>query len=104
MPYRVHFRLGPSFRLQLLPTPSCDDAVAFDCMPVSASGMVMTFTFRVHGFMDALGAALCRDRSRDEANRRGVKPLLQKVPQALEISRVYCGGADVPEYLPLFCS
>lgn len=28
MPYRVHFRSGPTFRLGLLPTPPCGDAVA----------------------------------------------------------------------------
>jgi hypothetical protein len=45
MPYRVHFRSEPTFLLGLLPTPPCGDAVASDCTPVFASGVVMTFTF-----------------------------------------------------------
>ena len=44
LPYRVHLRLGPTFRLRLLSTPPSGDAVAFDCTPVFASGAVMTFS------------------------------------------------------------
>ena len=60
MPYRVHSRSGPTFRLGLLPTPSCDDAVAFDCLALFACAKDTTFTFRVHGFIDALGRELDR--------------------------------------------
>ena len=37
-PNRVHFRLGPQVRLELLPTPSHEDAVASGCYPIARLG------------------------------------------------------------------
>lgn len=45
LPYRVHFRFGPTFRFRLLPTPRCRGAVAFHCPRLAACPRVMTFTF-----------------------------------------------------------
>ena len=36
--------MGPQVHLGLLPTPSCDDAVAFGGSPVARLGMTLTFT------------------------------------------------------------
>jgi hypothetical protein len=95
-PNRVHFRLGPTFRLRLLPTPHCCDAVAFGCSPgfcLQGSSDFHRLSSWFHG--RTRGAVLLRPfptRTNQGATR--LRPYTRSPPRALGLSHAQSASAE----------